>query len=216
MTGFLGFLLLSAAFIVAPGQDTVLTVRNTLSGNRIAGVMTALGVITGQLIWAVAATIGVSSMLLKFPEAFVALRIGGGFYLLVIGVRSVRWSRGSRNEMLGGVAHDASPPLRFAVQGLLSNLGNPKMLVFFASYLPQFTNPAYPVQSIQLGLTFSGLTLAWLTFVANAVDRIGSGLMSARQDQFLQRIAGAVLIGLGAVAMITAAADFVEAQVQPD
>jgi threonine/homoserine/homoserine lactone efflux protein len=204
VTGFLGFLLLSAAVIVAPGQDTVLTVRNTLSGKRIGGVMTALGVITGQLIWAAAATIGVSAMLLKFPEAFVALRIGGGFYLLVIGVRSVLWSRGSNNEMFGAVAHETSPPWRFAIQGLLSNLGNPKMLVFFASYLPQFANPAHPVQYIQLGLTFSGLTLAWLTLVSTAVDRMGGGSMPGRQDQFLQRIAGVVLIGLGAAAIITA------------
>ena len=91
MAQFAAFLAVSALVIVTPGQDTALTVRNTLLGGRAAGVLTALGVAAGQATWTVATGIGVGALLVAWQPAFLALRIAGGAYLVVLGVQAL-WS----------------------------------------------------------------------------------------------------------------------------
>src|SRR5919106_2040817 len=128
------FLAVAAIVIVTPGQDTVLTIRNTLSGGRRDGALTALGVSAGQAVWTLAASAGVAAVIAASEPAFLALRLAGAAYLVYLGLQSLRSAlRGTRHEvrMLRG----RPAPFR---QGLLSNLGNPKMAVFFTSLLPQF------------------------------------------------------------------------------
>jgi threonine/homoserine/homoserine lactone efflux protein len=87
---FLTFLGVSIVVIVAPGPDTALTIRNTLRGGRAPGIGTALGVATGQLIWAVATSVGLVAVLLASEPVFRAIRLAGAAYLIWLGTQSLR------------------------------------------------------------------------------------------------------------------------------
>src|SRR5262245_18131582 len=135
MTELLAFLGVALMVIVTPGQDTALTVRNTLGGGRSAGVRTAAGVVGGQAVWALAASAGVAALLVASEPAFVVLKFAGAAYLIYLGGHSllaaVRHRPGTAHAPRAAGGHE----LR---QGFVSNLGNPKMAVFFSSLLPQF------------------------------------------------------------------------------
>src|SRR5215510_3964146 len=135
------FLGIAALVIVTPGPDTALTIRNTLGGGRTGGVGTALGVAAGQAVWTVAASAGLAALLVASAPAFTALRLAGAVYLVWLGAHSL-WSafRGERGAARGRESRrNRGLGARAAFQqGILSNLGNPKMAVFFTSLLPQF------------------------------------------------------------------------------
>ena len=124
----IAFLAVAVVVIVAPGPDFALTVRNTVRGG---GVATALGVATGQVVWAVATAAGVAALLAASHPAFVALRLAGAAYLVWLGAAR-------RSSRAGAATRRGSGSARRYRQGLLSNLANPKMPVFFISLLPQF------------------------------------------------------------------------------
>ena len=134
LAAFLGIAIL---VIVTPGQDTALTIRNTMLGGRPAGVATAGGVAAGQACWTAAASIGLAALLVASEPVFVALRLAGAAYLVYLGLQALRHAvrPGSRTAERVEGAHWLPRAFR---QGLLSNLGNPKMAIFFTSLLPQF------------------------------------------------------------------------------
>ena len=195
-----GFLLVSALVICTPGQDTALTIRNTLAGGRRAGVATGLGVAAGQALWTVAAAAGLVALLAASQPAFLALRLVGAAYLVYLGVQAllaaIRGGGGGAGSPRGGGAADARVALR---QGLVSNLANPKMAVFFTSLLPQFApagDGAFAVMTA-LGLLFSALTFAWLGAYSVAVARARDLLGRTRVRRALEAATGAVLVALG-------------------
>ena len=189
----LEFLAIAVLVIVTPGPDTALTIRNTLLGGRRTGISTALGVATGQAVWAFATALGVAALLAASEPAFFALRIAGAAYLVYLGAVS----------LLAAIRGSARKPVRRRIdrsfrQGLLSNLGNPKMAAFFPSLLPQFaTSDATFASLLALGLLFSAMTLAWLTAYAFAVARAGDLLRRSAVKRALDAVAGAVLVALG-------------------
>ena len=186
MASLLAFLGVSTLLIVTPGQDTALTIRNTLTGGRRAGLRTALGVSSGQAVWALGAAAGLAALLQASEPAFLALRLVGASYLVFLGGHAL-WSalRGNRATQVGG---RRGSPFR---QGLLSNLGNPKMAVFFTSLLPQFASSFGGL--LAHGLVFSALTLAWLSVVAHA----GAALRRPVVRRVVDAVTGVVLVALG-------------------
>jgi threonine/homoserine/homoserine lactone efflux protein len=184
------FLGVSLVVIVTPGQDTALTIRNTLGGGRRGGVLTALGVATGQVTWAVAASAGLAAVLLASRPVFTGLRIVGAAYLVLLGAEALLAAIRGR-----GVAERAARPSATYRRGLLSNLGNPKMVVFFTSLLPQFASSFGGMLS--LGLVFASITLAWLTLYAFAVARAKAVLLRTRVRRALDALAGLVLVSFG-------------------
>lgn len=185
------FLGVSAVVIVTPGQDTALTIRNTLLGGRRGGVATAAGVVSGQLVWALAASAGLSAVLLASAPLFTAVRVAGAAYLVLLGAQAlVAAARGTH-------ALHADAPRRRAPyrQGVLSNLGNPKMAVFFTSLLPQFGSSFGGM--LALGLVFAALTLAWLSAYAVAVAKATSLLRRSPVRRALDAVTGLVLVALG-------------------
>ena len=168
----------SALVIVTPGQDTALTIRNSLVGGRRGGVQTAIGVSLGQFFWALATSVGVAALLRASEPAFLALRLVGAAYLLYLGGHALRLALSrNRNVPVPPAMHGRrhGSPLR---QGLISNLGNPKMVVFFTSLLPQFAG-CFP-GLLALGLVFCTMTLVWLTGYALAVAKAGDVLRRPR------------------------------------
>jgi threonine/homoserine/homoserine lactone efflux protein len=187
------FLAVSALVIVTPGQDTALTIRNTLALGRRGGVHTAAGVALGQLVWALAASAGLVALLHAWEPAFLALRIAGAAYLLYLGLAALRSAFTPKAAALPE-QRLRTPPL---VQGLLSNLGNPKMAVFFTSLLPQFAPHGSFVALFALGAVFCALTLTWLSGYALAVSRASELLRRSRFWRALEALTGAVLVALG-------------------
>jgi threonine/homoserine/homoserine lactone efflux protein len=195
MPDLLAFLGISLVVIMTPGQDTALTIRNTLVGGRVDGVRTALGVSGGQLVWAFAASTGLAALLAASEPAFDALKLAGAAYLVLLGLQALR------DAIRGTAPHEkpATPDRHGFRQGLVSNLGNPKMAVFFTGLLPQFAPEAGPAFAtmLALGVVFSGLTLAWLTLYAFAVERARGALARPRIRRTLDAVMGTALIALG-------------------
>jgi len=193
---FAAFVGVSLLVIVTPGQDTALTIRNSLAGGRGGGVFTAGGVATGQAAWTMATSAGLAALLLASEPAFLALKLVGGAYLVVLGaqmlVHAVRSTGGDRGNLGPQKTLSRSAAYR---QGLISNLGNPKMAVFFTSLLPQFASSFAGL--LILGLIFCSLTLAWLTMYALVVDRIGDRLLRPVARRLLDGLTGGVLVALG-------------------
>src|SRR5688572_12197392 len=192
MAELLAFLGVAVVVIVTPGQDTALTVRNTLAGGRRAGLRTAAGVVCGQAVWALAASAGVAALLVASEPAFVALKLAGAAYLVYLGAQAL---------LAAARRAPAGPELPRAAgggelrQGLLSNLGNPKMAVFFSSLLPQFGD-SFPLL-LALGLLFCALTLTWLSVYAMAIARAGDVLRRPRVRRAIDAVTGTALVGLG-------------------
>jgi threonine/homoserine/homoserine lactone efflux protein len=201
MEGLLAFLGV-AVVIVTPGPDTAMTVRSTLLGGRQAGVLTASGVVTGQACWTLAASVGITALLVASEPAFLALKFAGAAYLVYLGlqaiVSAVRGHAGVLGE--GATAEPRLPGGRAYRQGLISDLGNPKMAAFFTSLLPQFgTTDAGPSfwLMLALGLLFCLLTWLWLVLYAVAVQRLGDTLRRSGIRRSIEAVTGTVLVALG-------------------
>jgi threonine/homoserine/homoserine lactone efflux protein len=188
------FLAISVLVIVTPGQDTALTIRNAMIGGRRTGIFTAVGVAGGQAVWAFATSVGLAALIVGFEPAFVALKLAGAAFLVYLGIHALARAWRGRVEELPGrrTKLTARPALR---QGLLSNLGNPKMAVFFTSLLPQFGSSFAAL--LALGLVFCTMTLVWLAAYAVAVARAGDVLRRPVVRRVFDAILGAVLVALG-------------------
>ena len=201
-SSFLAFLGVSIVVIVTPGPDTALVIRNALLGGRAGGIFTALGVSTGQAIWVLATSIGLVALLVASEPVFLAVKLAGAAYLVVLGVQALigalRFRAAEAAGGGGGIAYRLAPRTAFW-QGLISDLGNPKMAVFFASVLPQFAavGDTMFAELLALGLVFCALALAWLTGYAAAVATIGDFLRRPPIRRAVEGVTGTVLVALG-------------------
>jgi threonine/homoserine/homoserine lactone efflux protein len=187
----IGFVLLAVAVICTPGPDTALTIRNTLLGGRGNGLRTAAGVACGQALWTLAASVGVAALVAASQPVFAAVRIGGAAYLVWLGLEAL-------TAAVRGRWHEAPPRGSRAGfrQGLLSNLANPKMAVFFTSLLPQFGTGFGEL--LRLGLVFATMTLIWLAGYSVVVARARSALVRGPVRRTLDAITGLALVAFGA------------------
>jgi threonine/homoserine/homoserine lactone efflux protein len=194
MREVVAFLGVSALVIMTPGPDTAVTIRSTLAGGRRAGVMTAFGIITGQACWTVAASAGVTALLIALEPAFLVVKWAGAAYLVWLGVGALAAAlRGTEPEAHGALPSAArTTPYR---QGLLSDLTNPKMAAFFTSLLPQFGTSFAAMLSF--GLLFYLLTWLWLALYASALARLQRVLRSSGIRRAFEATTGAVLVALG-------------------
>jgi threonine/homoserine/homoserine lactone efflux protein len=202
MSSFLAFLGVSALVIMTPGPDTALTIRNTLLGGRRGGVFTALGIVTGQAIWAVATSIGIVALLVASEPLFLAVKYAGAAYLVFLGAQALWAALRPRDGTAVPASLRPAPglrPLAALRQGIVSDLGNPKMAVFFASLLPQFAPPgdATVAGLLALGLVFCAMTFAWLAAYAALVAKAGDVLRRRHIRRAIEGVTGAVLIALG-------------------
>ena len=186
---------ISLLVIVTPGQDTALTIRNSLLGGRRPGVFTAVGVSAGQAAWALATSAGLAAVIVAFEPAFVALKLAGAAFLVYLGAQALlaalRGGPVERRATRGALTARAA-----FRQGVLSNLGNPKMAVFFTSLLPQFGAESF-AGLLALGLIFCSMTFVWLTAYAFVVARAGDVLRRPAIRRIFDAILGIVLVALG-------------------
>jgi threonine/homoserine/homoserine lactone efflux protein len=201
LASYMAFLGVSLLVICTPGQDTALTIRNTLLGGRRAGVATAVGVAAGQAAWTIATSAGLAVVIAASAPLFFAIKLAGAGYLIYLGLRSLlsatrRPSGAARHLPTGG--EELLPTRSALLQGFVSNLSNAKMVAFFISLLPPFAGP-HPSFALllALGFNFCVLTLAWLVGYAFAVERMSRWLRLERVRRAIDGLLGAVLVGLG-------------------
>jgi RhtB (resistance to homoserine/threonine) family protein len=188
------FLVLSVLLILIPGPDTAVVTKNALLGGRRGGLLTAAGVSTGLAIWTAAAALGIAALLRASAFAFLALKVAGAIYLVWMGIQMLR-TKDFSAAPLGSPARGR----RALRQGLLSDLGNPKIAVFFTSFLPQFVDPHASafLSLLLLGGIFAVLTFLWLAAYGWLVGRGASVLRRPGVRRVLDRVTGVVLIGFG-------------------
>ena len=191
------FLAVSAIVVVTPGVDMALVTRNALLHGRAAAQASAIGVNLGILVWTFAAALGLAALAAS-SAAFTLIKLAGALYLIYLGVQAFR---GSRIHAEPGASVARASLARGAAfrQGLASNLLNPKIGVFFTSLLPQFVDAhaARPEDVLLLGALFNCMGVAWLLGYAALAARGRNVLARPRVKRALDRLTGAVLVGLG-------------------
>ncbi|GAB3453340.1 LysE family translocator [Massilia terrae] len=193
-----GFLAAAMLITVSPGPDNMMVLGTGISKGRLRGMAFGLGCALGCLSHTLLATIGVSALIAASPLAFTALKVAGGLYLVWLGLQALRSRGGARTASAGG-SEDSLSSL-FA-KGLLANAINPKVVLFFLSFLPQFVVPAHGhanLQTAALGLIFTAqaaVLFGLLGFFSGAVGQWLARRPSA--GMWLDRVAGGIFVALG-------------------
>ncbi|MFN8511421.1 MAG: LysE family translocator [Thermomicrobiales bacterium] len=191
------FLTASLIVIIAPGPDNILVLTRGITLGRRAALISAGGAASGLVIHSMLAAVGLSALLGRSVAAYSAVKYVGAAYLLYLGVRALL----SREHF--SLAGEAAPlPLgQVYVQGVASNLLNPKIAVFFLAYLPQFADPTtgrLGAQLLLLGLIFAALTWGLFSAIAVCSGAIGGWLRRRpRAATGLGWLTGGVLVALG-------------------
>ena len=197
----LGFALVAALMTVSPGADTFLVVRNSLRGGRRDGWATVAGICSGLFAHALLSALGVSAILAHSATAFLFLKVAGAAYLAWLGIQSLRSA--SRRQADAAPAAVAAParvqPTRSFREGLLTNLLNPKVIVFYLALLPQFLTPGDAVLAKSLLLTAIHFVegILWLGFVAWGVDKSRRFFLRPLLRRWMDALCGTVLVALG-------------------
>jgi threonine/homoserine/homoserine lactone efflux protein len=198
VVGALGLMVL---LTIAPGPDMALVTATSLARGRRAAFRTSLGISTGTVIWATLSGLGVAALLQASAEAFTLVRIAGAAYLCLLGFRALRdafTGEGAPPDG-SGVPGGQGQPSRPFRQGLLTNLLNPKVGLFYTTLVPQIVDPGDPIAlvSVLVGLAHATIGLAWLALLGAAVDRAGDVLRRPRIRRTLAGFTGAVLVSFG-------------------
>ena len=191
------FSLAALVVVLLPGPDTLVVLRTLVRGGRATAARTVLGVLRGLSVWVVTAVLGLSAVLRASHDAYLVLRLAGAVYLVYLGVRSLR----SRGQVPADLDQGAAGRLvRTGYRaGLLTDLLNPKVGVFFVTFLPGFVphGMSVPWVSLLFGSIFVLMTAAYFAVLLTASRAVTTWLANARLRKRADRVTGAVLIGFG-------------------
>ena len=200
----LAFLAAAVLVTASPGPDNLMVLGIGLARGRRAGIAFGLGCAMGCLSHTLLAVVGVSALVAASPLAFGALKVGGGLYLLWLGVNALR-SRGGAHAAAAPVA--AESPVRLFARGVLANAINPKVVLFFLAFLPQFVVPGQGPAALQMAVLGGLFTVqAALLFGLLGAFAGQAGRLFERwpgASAWLDRLAGVVFVGLGLRLIVT-------------
>jgi RhtB (resistance to homoserine/threonine) family protein len=192
------FIATAVVLILTPGQDTFFILGRSLAGGRGAGVAAALGVSAGTVVHTILAALGLSALLATSPYAFMAVKFAGAAYLLYIGVKALMTRAAAAPGADTAANAGRWPAFR---QGIITNLLNPKVALFFLALMPQFIEAGSTTKVgafLALGLSFVSLGVIWCCVLAIAAAKLrGAFLRRPSIATWLNRVAGAMFIGLG-------------------
>lgn len=173
--------------------------KNALAHGQRGVVLTTAGLALAISVWITATAFGLSALLKASGEAFFVLRLVGAAYLAYLGLRTLIDSRGRATDAVAG-APSSAPGRAIFRQGFLSAMSNPKLGVFFVTFLPQFVAPGQAVlpRLFLLGLIFAVIGLTWMNVYGLLVTRIRNVITAPRVRQWMERVTGVVLLGFGA------------------
>jgi threonine/homoserine/homoserine lactone efflux protein len=198
-TELLAFAGISVLLAVTPGPDMAVVTKNALAHGRRGVILTTTGIALALAIWIVATAIGLSALLRASGEAFLLIKLVGAAYLAYLGLRTLIESRRRPDELLAGAPAPAPAHAIFR-QGFLSAMSNPKLGVFFVTFLPQFVAPGQAVlpRLLLLGVIFAVIGWTWMNVYGLFVTRIRDFITAPRVRQWMERVTGVVLLGFGA------------------
>lgn len=192
--------MLCVFLIILPGPDTAIVTKNTISVGKIGGLKTALGTCCALFIHTSAATLGLSAIIMKSALLFSVLKYVGAVYLTYLGVKAL-WSLKKKDETASVEMNIKSQFKNTSCfkQGFLTDFLNPKIAVFFLTFLPQFvasnSNTFFPF--LIMGVTYIVMTAIWFLFYVSLINHISAFMKRPKSKKFIEGITGAVLIGFG-------------------
>jgi threonine/homoserine/homoserine lactone efflux protein len=190
------FLVAILLICITPGPDMLYIVATSLSQGPLAGVVAAIGMAAGMLVHTIAVTLGLAAVLAASPVAYEVIKYGGAAYLVYMGIQAWR----SRSELTGTPAADRVATRRVLWRATVTNVLNPKIILFYLAFLPQFVDAGrgHPtLQLLILGLTFVVVGLLVDALIGVTAGRLGTWLHRRRgAETLLNRIAGTVFIAL--------------------
>jgi threonine/homoserine/homoserine lactone efflux protein len=195
---FFGFLLAASVITVAPGPDNMMVLSIGMAKGRLPGIAFGLGCALGCLSHTLLAVLGVSALIAASPEAFTALKVCGGLYLVWLGVNALRSAGGAS---VGKASNDRQSPRKLFLKGIVANAINPKVILFFLSFLPQFVVPGHGSVTAQmgwLGIIFTvqaGVIFGLLGYFSGTVGQWIN--TSPRLGTAMDRLTGVIFVGLG-------------------
>ena len=198
-TTYGSFLVVAVLLVLVPGADFAVTTRNTLAGGRTRGAWTAVGVASSTAVQGLAAAAGLGALLVRAQPLFQVIRWVGVAYLVYLGVQALRAAVAGRYAT-DDDGPDARPAQRLAGwrQGFVSNVTNPKVLVFYLAVLPQFLDPGAGVPAlVLLALTHAVLSLLYLLLLVAGLHRARALLRRRPVRRALDAVTGTVLLGFG-------------------
>lgn len=191
------------ALLLVPGPAVLYITARSANQGRLAGLVSVLAIETANFTQAVAATLGLSAILLSSALAFDVVKYLGAAYLIYLGVRKLL----TPEEQTGSGPIQPESLSRIYWQGLVVNLLNPKTALFFFAFLPQFVDPArgnVTMQTLLLGALFVGMAIVTDSLYALLASSLAEGLRGSRHFQKGQRyFAGLVYVGLGITTALT-------------
>lgn len=198
-TQLLAFVGVSLLLAVTPGPDMAVVTKNALAHGRRGVLLTTTGIGLALVIWATATAVGLSAVLRASGDLLFVLKIAGAAYLAYLGVRTLLDSRRRPTDLLAG-APPPAPAHAIFRQGFLSAISNPKLGVFFVTFLPQFVGPAQSLlpRLLELGFVFAVIGWTWMNVYGLLITRIRDFITAPRVRQWMQRVTGVVLLGFGA------------------
>jgi len=193
---FLAGVAVLALLTISPGADMALVAKTTLERGRRAALLATLGICSGTLVHATASALGLSVILATSADLFTAVKLVGAAYLAYLGIQALRGSFRPDDTHAAPKRRGATPYL----QGLLTNVLNPKVAVFYLTFLPQFMSPGDNVllRSLAFALAHSVMGIVWLSAYAYVLSRISALVGRSGLRRWLERVTGVVLVGLGA------------------
>ena len=203
---YLGFIAASVLLNVTPGTDSMYIITRSISQGSKAGFYSVLGITSGILVHTVLAALGLSILLANSPFAFMIVKYIGAIYLCYLGYKMIMNKSESllADNLLEGEQPTRSKSLdrwKIYQQGVLTNVFNPKVALFFLAFFPQFIDPSYADSTISfliLGLTFAVTSLLWCLFLTLLASRFSQKLReNPAIESRLNNISGLVFIGLG-------------------
>ena len=198
-SALLAFIGISLLLAITPGPDMAVVTKNALAHGRRGVILTTTGIAVALAIWITATAVGLSALLRASGEAFLVIKLIGAAYLAYLGLRTLIDSRRRPDDLLAS-APVAAPAHAIFRQGFLSAMSNPKLGVFFVTFLPQFVTPGQAVlpRLFLLGLIFAVIGWTWMNVYGLFVTRIRDVITAPRVRQWMERITGVVLLGFGA------------------
>jgi len=196
-TALLTWTLVAALGVMTPGLDTLLVLRHTMLGGRRTGLATVVGISTGCVVWATASLAGLTALLAASTVAYDIVRIAGAAYLFWLGATAL-WRTFRRGSSVSDLDIPVVPGWFAAFRtGLVTNLLNPKVGVFYMSLLPQFLPKGETSWGILLVAIHLAVTFVWFPPLIWAAARARNLLLRDRVRRWLDRATATVLIGLG-------------------